>query len=69
MEELEELKEVFKDLEEQKNNWETKAEELREARAALDNDAATDDERTAADGLIDDHEELKQDIIDKYGEA
>ena len=72
MEELEGLKEVFKGLEEQKTQWETTAEELRNARAALDPDVnpdATDDDRQTADEAINSHEELKQDIIDAYGEA
>jgi hypothetical protein len=69
MEELEGLKEVFKGLEEQKSAWEATAEELRLARAALDSDDATDDQRNTADEAINSHEELKQDIIDQYGEA
>lgn len=69
MEELEGLKEVFKGLEEQKTQWEATAEELRLARAALDSDDATDDQRNTADEAINSHEELKQDIIDQYGEA
>lgn len=46
MEELEELKGVFNGLEQQKNAWEATDTELRNARAALDNDEnATDNDK------------------------
>lgn len=70
MEELEELKGVFNGLEQQKNAWEATDTELRNARAALDNDEnATDNDKQEADQAIENHQSLKDVLIGQYMQA